>query len=145
MPMREITTQCEHKTVGQFKIQRTNIIDTGMSHMSLVMWKPVLPYSNNKGADQPMHPRSLISTFVVRSLDSMIPVLAISEISRLLICFCSWAGRFESYLVANPEDRFSRDDAHMNRMLWHLLSGDLSLRLFHAYIVNKLGMQMLQC
>ena len=26
------------------------------------------PYANNKGADQPAHPRSLISTFVVRYL-----------------------------------------------------------------------------
>ena len=25
----------------------------------------------------------------------------------------SWAGRFESYLVANPEDRFSCDKAQM--------------------------------
>ena len=28
--------------------------------------------ANNKGADQPAHPRSLISTFVVRCLDSII-------------------------------------------------------------------------
>ena len=25
----------------------------------------------------------------------------------------SWADPFESYLVENPEDRFSRDEAHM--------------------------------
>ena len=43
-----------------------------------------MPYANNKGADQPSHPHSLISAFVVRCLDSMIPVLAIAEISRLL-------------------------------------------------------------
>ena len=29
--------------------------------------------ANNKGADQPAHPRSLISAFVVRSLDSIMP------------------------------------------------------------------------
>ena len=40
-----------------------------------------MPYANNKGADQPAHPRSLISTFVVRCLDSIIPLLAIAEIS----------------------------------------------------------------
>ena len=50
--------------------------------MSHVMTKPVLPYANNKGADQPAHPRSLISVFVVRCLDSIIPLLAIAEISR---------------------------------------------------------------
>ena len=27
--------------------------------------------------------------------------------------FCSCAGQFVSYLVSNPEDRFSRDEAHM--------------------------------
>ena len=41
------------------------------------------PYANYKGADQPAHPRSLISTFVVRCLDSVIPLLAISEISSI--------------------------------------------------------------
>ena len=43
----------------------------------------LMPYANNKGADQPAHPRSLISTFVVRCLDSMMPLVSISEISRL--------------------------------------------------------------
>ena len=42
----------------------------------------LMPYANNKGADQPARPRSLISTFVVRCLDSMICVLAISKVSR---------------------------------------------------------------
>ena len=49
------------------------------------MRKPVLPYSNNKNADQPAHPRSLISAFVVRCLDSVIPLLAIYDISRLYL------------------------------------------------------------
>ena len=30
-----------------------------------------------------------------------------------LASFCSWADWFESYLVVNPEDRFSRDAAHI--------------------------------
>ena len=47
------------------------------------MRRPVLPYANNKGADQPAHPRSLISTFVVHILDSIIPLVSISKISRL--------------------------------------------------------------
>ena len=41
-----------------------------------------LPNANNKGADQPAHPRSLISAFIVRCLDSIIPLLAIAEISK---------------------------------------------------------------
>ena len=47
-----------------------------------------MTYANNKGAGQPPHLRSLISTFVVRCLDSIIPLV-------------------------NPEDRFSRDEAPM--------------------------------
>ena len=35
-----------------------------------------MPYVNNKGADQPAHARSLIIAFVVRCLDSIMPLLA---------------------------------------------------------------------
>ena len=38
-------------------------------------------FANNTGADQPAHPRSLISTFVIRFLESTISKLATSEIS----------------------------------------------------------------
>ena len=37
--------------------------------------------ANNKGADQPAHPRSLISAFVIRFLESIISRLTWSEIS----------------------------------------------------------------
>ena len=54
------------------------------SNLSLVMRKTcLLPNANNKGTDQPAHPCSLISTFVVCCLDSIIPLLAKSKISRL--------------------------------------------------------------
>ena len=66
---------------------------------------PFMPYANNKGADQPVHPRSLISAFVVRCLDSITTELAKAKISRLA-SVCSWAGWFESYLVQTSEDRF---------------------------------------
>ena len=56
-----------------------------LRYFSHVMRKPVLPYANNKGADQPAHPRSLISAFVVRFLDSIIPLVSISEISSLFL------------------------------------------------------------
>ena len=42
-----------------------------------------MSYVNNKGADQPAHPRSLISAFVVCYLDSIISIDSIAEISRL--------------------------------------------------------------
>ena len=33
-----------------------------------------------------------------------------------LSSFCGSTGRFESTLVGNPEDRFSRDEAHINQL-----------------------------
>ena len=38
-------------------------------------------FANNTGTDQPAHPRSLISAFVIHSLESTISKLATSEIS----------------------------------------------------------------
>ena len=40
----------------------------------------LMPYANNKGADQPAHPRSLINAFVVRCQARMVPLVCISEI-----------------------------------------------------------------
>ena len=59
----------------------------------------------------------LISTFVVRCLDSIISLISISEKSKPLASCCGCAGRFESYLVENPEYRFSRDEAQMSVLL----------------------------
>ena len=50
-----------------------------------------LAYANNKGADHPS--RSLISTFIVRCLDSIKPLVSISKISsRQLISVAEQAG-----------------------------------------------------
>ena len=50
--------------------------------MGLDARKPVFGgFVNNTGADQPAHPRSLISAFVIRVLESTISKLATSEIS----------------------------------------------------------------
>ena len=38
--------------------------------------------ANNKGADQHAHPRSLISAFVVRCLDSIVSLDSVAEILR---------------------------------------------------------------
>ena len=55
----------------------TKIIKPGHEKMCL------MSYANNKGADQPAHPRSPISAFVVRCLDSIISLDSIAENSRL--------------------------------------------------------------
>ena len=57
-------------------LEDTNSLDG--AHLSLFM-----PYVNNKGTDQSLHPRSMVSTFVVGCLDSMMPILAKPKFSRL--------------------------------------------------------------
>ena len=47
------------------------------------MRKPVNGICDDKGADRPAHPGSLISASVVRCLDSIIPIIAIAKIPRL--------------------------------------------------------------
>ena len=46
-------------------------------------------FANNKGADQPAHPRILISAFVIRLLESFISRLASREIFIFLASLCS--------------------------------------------------------
>ena len=50
----------------------------GPGHMKMCL----MSYANKKDADQPAHLRSLISTFVVHCLDSMICILALVKVSR---------------------------------------------------------------
>ena len=57
-----------------------------MNHKSHYIWALVgenlsSGFANNKGTDQPGHPRSPICVFVIRFLESIITKLAISKIS----------------------------------------------------------------
>ena len=72
-------------------------------------------YANNKGADQPANPCSLISAFVVRCLDSSFYVRNV----KLPPSFCGCADQFEYDLIANPEDRFSREEVKCNTAIEH--------------------------
>ena len=65
------------KCSGKLFSMSPNIFEPGHEKMCL------MSYANNKVADQPAHPRSLISAFVVRCLDSIISLDSIAEISRL--------------------------------------------------------------
>ena len=42
-----------------------------------------MPYAKNKDTDEPAHPRSLISAFLVRCLDSTVSILDLSNMSCL--------------------------------------------------------------
>ena len=73
----------------------------------------LMPYANNKGADQPAHPRSLISAFVVRSLDSIISLVSRSEISRFQLVSVAEQAGLNVTRSQTPEDTFSLDGAHI--------------------------------
>ena len=72
-----------------------------------------MPYVNNKGADQPAHLRSLISTFTVRCLDNMICILAISKVSRFSLASVAEQAGLNVTWLKILGDMFSRDVAHL--------------------------------
>ena len=51
------------------------------SYLDLDARKPVFVFANNKDTDQPAHPHSLISAFVILLLESIISKLATSKFS----------------------------------------------------------------
>ena len=53
--------------------------------MSHIIKNLFLPYAKQQRHGSPAHLRSLISAFVICCLDSIIPLVSISEISRLLL------------------------------------------------------------
>ena len=79
--------------------------------------KTCLPgFANNKGADQPAHPRRLISAFVILFLESTISRHATSEISIFqLVSVAEETGL--NLVFSVPEDRFCRVEAHIVKCL----------------------------
>ena len=67
--------------------------------------------ANNTGTNQPAHARSLISTFVIRFLESIICMLQVNF--NFVANLCSGGDWFETRFVGNPEDRFSHHKAHL--------------------------------
>ena len=74
----------------------------------------LMSYSNKKGADQPAHPCSLISAFVVRYLDSIISLDSIAEISRLYLASMVEQASLSLTWFETPEDTFCRVVAHLH-------------------------------
>ena len=66
---------------------------------------------NNKGADQPAHPRRLMSATVIVSLKNRLTKPARCKISPFQ---CSLVGWYNSDLIGNSKDRFSCIEAHMS-------------------------------
>ena len=79
------------------------------------------------------HPRSLISAFVVRCLDSIISLHSIAEISRLwLACVAGQAGLCLAW-SETPEDTFCRVMAQLSLSIFCFVS-EFLLALFSVAI-----------
>ena len=83
-----IEQETDHSRKCYTTVQRWSCHTGNCNDLSHVMRKSVMPYANNKGADQPAHPCSLISAFVVRCLDSILSLVSIFAMSWLLSKLC---------------------------------------------------------
>ena len=90
-------------------------------------------YANKKGADQPAHPRSLISTFVVRCLDSILSLVSILKISCLQLASVAEQTGLSFTWTETPK-RFSRDVTRV--CLPYQLNGSISKFRGVEYIFN---------
>ena len=97
-------------------------------------------HANNKGADQPAHPRSLISAFVVRCLGS---IISLDSNVKTVASFCGCAGRFVSGLVGNSRRHVLScrgsgtfclvlNDNHLNFQISHSYVRYTELRALHV-------------
>ena len=73
-----------------------------------------MSYANNKGADQPAHPCSLISAFVVRCLDSVISLVSVTKISSLMLASVAEQAGLSLTWSETPEDTFCHDEAQIH-------------------------------
>ena len=73
----------------------------------------LMQYANNKGADQPAHPRSLISAFVVHCLDSVMSLVSVTKISSLMLVSAAEQASLSLTWLETPEDTFSHDEAQI--------------------------------
>ena len=105
--------------------------------------------ANNKGADQPAHPRSLISAFVIHFSKSIISKLATSEISSFKLVFVAEETALSLALLKTPKTGFlvsqpNLQDSHKwtNKFvctftLWSYCYGNLGF-ITHSGVIVKL-------
>ena len=73
-----------------------------------------MSYANNKGADQSVHPLSLISAVVVHCLDSVMSLVSVTKISSLMLASVAEQASLSLTWLETPEDMFSHDPAHLH-------------------------------
>ena len=72
-----------------------------------------MSYAKNKGVDQPAHPHSLISAFVVCCLDSIMSLVSVTKISSLMLSSVAEQASLSVTWSETPEGMFSHDKAHL--------------------------------
>ena len=70
-----------------------------------------MSYANNKGADQPAQPCSLISALLVCCLDSVMSLVSVPKISSPLLASVAEQASLSLTWLETPEDMFSHDKA----------------------------------
>ena len=73
----------------------------------------LVSYANNKGADQLAHPRSLISAFIVRCLDSVMFLVSVTKILSVMVASVAEQASLSLTWSEAHEDMFSHDEAHI--------------------------------
>ena len=103
----------------QFSVHGHLSVDQGSTngsklvfHMSQVMRKCVLCHMRTTKAQISMRIRGLISSFVVRSSDSIISLVSRSEISRFYLVSVAEQAGLNVTRSQTLEDTFSLDGAH---------------------------------
>ena len=78
----------------------------------------LMSYANNKGADQPAHPCSLISAFVVRCLDSVMSLVSVTKISSLMLAPVAEQASLSLTGSETPKDKFHFSCIHLLQWLY---------------------------
>ena len=135
------TSSCKIQNLHYLCIQRPSY--TGC----LIRYEPghkktcLMSYANNKAADQPAHPCSLISTFVVRCLDSVMSLVSVTKISSLMLASVAEQASLSLTWSETPEDTFSHDEAHISSTTETIM---LLTETMYMYIINEFYMYSLQ-
>ena len=72
----------------------------------------VICEQQRRRSDQPVHPRSLISTFVVHCLDSVMSLVSVTKISSLMLASVAAQAGLCLAWSETPEDTFCCVVAH---------------------------------
>ena len=84
-----------------------------------------MPYVTNKGSDQTVYPHSLISNFVVRCFDSIIPIVAKPIVSSLVLVSIAEQTGLRLTWSHTTEDRVSRYEAQIKQVLMRAITFSL--------------------